>query len=419
MRCCAKKDNTIGTSPCSLRTSLDGVEKFEIVSPGDVELVQVQILFRHGSRTPFTFTSGLTEATYDRAIGLDLPETKVPVQVVNIISGKPAGASPMERDFRELRLKGGCRAAVLTTVGQKEMLTLGRKIRATYLEPLNITSYSPDIVRIRSTHIERTIKSLRCVLVGIFGRIDLTKNGPLKLPVKDIWDEDIFPNKLSCPSLRLAVNMTLANLDTIPDYHSDKRKMLEALGQPNGHLDFSCLKDDASSRVAHGKPYPAVLEPFKEMIEKRSAQVLRAVTTGRIEGSPPRDDVLMMSIGRLLHSLLAQMEDVVAGVVKPRMYLYAGHDTTLIPILEVLNMSHFRWPPFGASLVLELYRSRDTTVTTKYYVRVIYCWSELVLPCYPNPLIPFPIFRKIFSRYAVSPSEFRRMCGIKPADLRV
>ncbi|GFR66330.1 lysophosphatidic acid phosphatase type 6 [Elysia marginata] len=253
----------------------------------------------------------------------------------------------------------------------------------------------------------------------MFGRVTLSKHGTLKLPVKDIWDEDIFPNKLSCPSLRLAINLTLANLDNIPDYTSDKRNVLRALGLPMGHLDFSCVKDDAASRVAHGKPYPKVLEPFKEVIEMQATRVLRAVTTGRIDGLAPRDDVLMMSIGRLLYAILAEMEDVVCGVVKPRMYLYSGHDTTVVPILEVLGAPPIMWPPFGASIALELYRSRDIKPGNEFFVRAVYCWKELNLPCHKDPLIPFPVFRRMMSRYSVSPTEFRRMCGTTPAGLNL
>ncbi|KAK3728232.1 hypothetical protein RRG08_017526 [Elysia crispata] len=509
MRCCAsgQKDETLGNNCGRSKNRRDPHPHFKVLCSAQLELVQVQVLFRHGARTPFNFISGITEASYDRHMGLDLQETSIPYEVVNILTGKQAGQSPMEQDFRELRLKGGCRAAVLTTVGQKEMLGLGRKIKEAYLGPLRIENYSPDLVRsgqvrldwvvsvellglgrrlkrptwdlyglkttrhiwsgearlggqcravgpgqsgqvrldwvvsvemlgldrkikeaylgplrienyspdlvsIRSTHIERTVKSLRCVMVGIFGRITFTRNNPLKLPVKDIWDEDIFPNKLSCPALRLAVNMILSNLDSIPDYASDKRLVLRALALPPTHLDFSCVNDDATSRVAHGKPYPKVLEPFKEIIETQATRVLRAVTTGRIEGSLPRDDVLMMSIGRLLHGILAEMEDVVCGVIKPRLFLYSGHDTTVIPILEVLGLPQVKWPPFGASLALELYKSHDSPSENQFFVRVVYCWNEQTLPCHKDALIPFAVFRQTMSRYSVSPTEFRRMCGI-------
>ncbi|RUS73907.1 hypothetical protein EGW08_018327, partial [Elysia chlorotica] len=218
-------------------------------------------------------------------MGLDLPETTIPYQVVNIVTGRHAGLSPMEQDFRDIRLKGGCRAAVLTTVGQKDMLTLGHKIREAYRDPLGLDTYTPNLVRIRSSHVERTVKSLRCVMVGIFGKFVFTNNNPLKIPVKDIWDEDIFPNKLSCPSLRLAVNVCLASLDAIPDYTNDKRTVLRVLGERGfgpAHLDFSCVNDDVTSRVAHGNPYPKILEPYRDVIETQATRVLRAVTTGRI-----------------------------------------------------------------------------------------------------------------------------------------
>ncbi|CAL1536005.1 unnamed protein product, partial [Lymnaea stagnalis] len=93
---------------------------------------------------------------------------------------------------------------------------------------------------------------------------------------------DIFPNKLACPALRLIVDMTLSNIESLPGFKQDRLAVIKALGLPqNTDMDFACLRDDIASRVTHGSAYPAALVPFKKMIEDNAAKTLHAVYAGK------------------------------------------------------------------------------------------------------------------------------------------
>lgn len=61
----------------------------------------------------------------------------------------------------------------------------------------------------------------------------------------------------------------------------------------------------------------------------------------------------------------------------PRLALIAAHDTTILPLLLAFGMFDFRWPVFGSSICVELYRSEDSgSAADQFYVRILYLWPR-------------------------------------------
>jgi hypothetical protein len=50
------------------------------------------------------------------------------------------------------------------------------------------------------------------------------------------------------------------------------------------------------------------------------------------------------------------------------MHMYSAHDTTIMPILAMLNLEVNEWPPFAADIIFELYEDADK----KHYITVRY-----------------------------------------------
>ena len=48
--------------------------------------------------------------------------------------------------------------------------------------------------------------------------------------------------------------------------------------------------------------------------------------------------------------------------------MYSAHDSTVMPILAVLDLDVSEWPPFGADIIFELYEDDDK----KYFIKVKY-----------------------------------------------
>lgn len=52
-----------------------------------------------------------------------------------------------------------------------------------------------------------------------------------------------------------------------------------------------------------------------------------------------------------------------------KLYLYAAHDVTLMPLLMTLGIFDHKWPPFAVDLTMELYQHRESK---EWFVQLYY-----------------------------------------------
>jgi hypothetical protein len=71
-------------------------------------------------------------------------------------------------------------------------------------------------------------------------------------------------------------------------------------------------------------------------------------------------DILALSMGPLLHEIAKLLQAVCypeasdAERQAPKLHLWSGHDTTIMPIMSVMGAELKRWPPYCSSLVRTL-----------------------------------------------------------------
>lgn len=115
--------------------------------------------------------------------------------------------------------------------------------------------------------------------------------------------------------------------------------------------------------------------------------------------------ILRLGTGVLLHTLMSNMEAAIqpaaapaaaaqlpgsSPAAGPRMYLYSGHDSSLMPILSALGLDLHAWPPFVSNIVLELWElpagaaGKEGEAAARHVVRVMYNQSELDIPHCPH-----------------------------------
>uniref|UniRef100_A0A3B4A414 Uncharacterized protein n=1 Tax=Periophthalmus magnuspinnatus TaxID=409849 RepID=A0A3B4A414_9GOBI len=186
----------------------------EPTSPYELQLVQV--LFRHGARTPLK-------------------------SIPNV-------------------LEGGSFAGQLTTLGMQQLYELGKRLRQRYIEdsPFLSPAFSPSEVYVRSTNIWRTIESAKCLVAGLFQQ---KQKG---ISINIYMDSANFCDSLS-PSIyvvRLTVCVVCshrwAESSTLPDIAADLRRIQEALGIAAQQVDFILIRDDMVARevtVPHHDSY--------------------------------------------------------------------------------------------------------------------------------------------------------------------
>lgn len=155
--------------------------------------------------------------------------------------------------------------------------------------------------------------------------------------------------------------------------------------------------------------------------EEGAVKVMDHVFCGNEGGISDR--VLKLSIGRFVRLLLDDMNDFVQEGKKSRkIRIYSGHDTTIIPLLNVLQIynqvasnSDTTWPPFASNVIFELYRD---VITQQRYVRVVYNWEVVSLPRQSrhhgyddNSMMSLSDFTNLVSSFAITNDQYQQDCA--------
>jgi len=126
--------------------------------PDELSLQLVQIVFRHGARTPLVQPRYLPYINYTNFVE-HAPHTFVPYNT------KRPNGDPF---IKEMKQDGkGARNGQLTAKGAQQMYDLGTYLRQRYISQLGFidSSYNGQVA-VRSTEITRAIESARCTLAG-------------------------------------------------------------------------------------------------------------------------------------------------------------------------------------------------------------------------------------------------------------
>uniref|UniRef100_A0A3P8W040 Acid phosphatase 6, lysophosphatidic n=1 Tax=Cynoglossus semilaevis TaxID=244447 RepID=A0A3P8W040_CYNSE len=359
------------------------------------ELKLVQVLFRHGARTPLKSIPNVMEVQWVPTL-LEPPAHTHINYVVTDLRGGPRPSSPAEESYRKNVLTGGTFPGQLTTLGMQQLYELGQRLRTKYIEeiPFLNSDFNPAEVYVRSTNIVRTIESAKCLVAGLFQQ---KQQGVLHIETSEADSEILYPNFYGCNLLKILGGHRWAESVTLPDIAADLQSLHKELGIPaHQHVDFILIRDDMVAREAHGLPYPSVLNTWKNIVEKRAVDMICHVY------KPSNRLSLQLCVGAVLHTMLTNMEEKVQGTLSEpnrKLFLYSAHDTTLIPCLMALGIFDMRWPPYAADITLELHQHRQTK---EAFVKVSYSGQDQQIPGCSGVYCPLQEFKKAISAYSLS-----------------
>lgn len=372
-----------------------------------LELKMVQVVFRHGARSPLKplpHTEQSQQVDWNPRLLEVPPKTQFDYTVTNLAGG-PKPHSPYDCEYHKTVLKGGMCAGQLTQVGMQQMFALGERLRKKYVEKNAFLSpaFNPLEVFIRSTNIYRNLESTRCLLAGLFQH----QKGPATIHTDDASSEVLYPNYENCRSLRERTRRRKKHVSLLPGFLEDLEKVKDGLGiSQSDPMDFLSLLDNVAAEQAHNFSSCPALRRFAQMIEQRAVDTASYILHGEDR------EGLQMAVGPFLHLLQSHLLKGTNPATPQgdtrKLYLYATHDVTLIPLLMALDIYDNKWPPFAADLTLELYQHRDSK---EWFVQLYYCGEVQVPRGCPHALCPLDKFLDSMSAYALTPEKYHLLCS--------
>ncbi|XP_075053403.1 lysophosphatidic acid phosphatase type 6 isoform X2 [Mixophyes fleayi] len=370
----------------------------------EYELKLVQVVFRHGARTPLKPIPHNEQVEWAPTL-LEAPEHTQFNYTVTNLAGGPKPHSPFEERYRSHKLKGGTFPGQLTTVGMQQMFNLGARLRKNYVEKQRFLSpaFKPSEVYVRSTNIVRNMESTRCLLAGLFQQ---QQEGPVTIVTADANSEILYPNYQGCRQLKHLTSGRMPNAYTQPGMTDELKKLQRDLNIDNTKpADFFLLLDNLLAEKVHGFPFSRRYRSHLQRSEQRAIDILTYIM------GPNKREVLKLSVGPFLYTLRSNILEVTKGTTADaqtrKLFLYATHDVTLIPLLIALGIFDQKWPPYAADLTFELYQHRPSN---EWFARLNYNGKEQVLRGCPAGLCPLQQFLNALSDYVLSPEDYSALC---------
>lgn len=318
------------TSVCVLSLEFNEV-------PSKLELQNVNIVFRHGDRTPEKFR------------------------------GETYPTDPnINNTFYPMGYGG------LTNSGKLRAYSLGNFLRIKYGKFLGSTYLSKDIMA-RSTNFDRTKLSLLLVLAALYPPDSTQKWHPTLnwQPVAinyENWNQDFLLMPTGCPRFK-AMEKAIRKLPEVIKKSLEFTQVWKRLSILSGKI------------IAHGK---SAYNLYNTFIAEKSMNLsipqwaedllangeLDASVAFHIQMKNYNETLRKFNGGRLLRKMTNDMISLTKGTLKngKKLNIYSAHDINVIAHLLTLGVGEPHQPFFTSAVILELYRDYEKN----YYVQLLY-----------------------------------------------
>ncbi|EME47784.1 hypothetical protein DOTSEDRAFT_123222 [Dothistroma septosporum NZE10] len=360
--------------------------------PSNLELLQVQILLRHGERTPVSarFKNAGLHGTwpYCRAAN-ELRSVVLAADVWDTLRWKRRLETFGEGDVPRLAAGSGgeidavCQPGELTDTGRETTLALGQRIRQLYVDrlgflPAVLDASTRDSVSLRATPIQRALESVQQAYSGLYPASarspDLT---PPAIVQRSMQDETLFPNEGACKRFaelsHAFADRTAKLWNDSPEMQHIRNKIGKWMPKESpmvkvdSHPRLSGVMDTVNATLAHGSATRLPAEFYEGRVR---ANIDRICVEEWFVGYQESNEYRKLGIGGLVGDLTQRMVENVDGVPKEgehqpfKMTLSGCHDTTIASTLTALGgfeIDRDKWPNFTSNIAFELFKSKEAT----------------------------------------------------------
>ncbi|XP_046356224.2 prostatic acid phosphatase-like isoform X1 [Haliotis rufescens] len=301
----------------------------DIISPSDSTTLRfVQILFRHGDRSP-----------------------------THVYPTDPYQEDSWPQGFGQL-----------SKVGMQQMYEVGQFIRTRYVGAGFLTAnYTNTEIRVQSTDIDRTLMSAYCVLTGLYPpEGSQVWNGTLPwqpIPVHTVPRSEDYLH-LHCPAYEKAYEEMMKSPPVI-QIQNEHKDLIDYISQHAGlsaTLDSLLLiMDPLLCEQIHMKPYPSWLT-----VNNTADKILQLLDLkGQLRTKTP--ELVRIRGGPLLGRIIQNMKDQITNNLTKKALLFSAHDSTIEAFLSTMNAFNGLYIPYAASVYVELHVINDAPVVKVLY----------------------------------------------------
>jgi len=340
------------------------------VNEADLELVQLQVITRHGARTPLVLSGRSVDGMFTGTDPYNWECEDIRTNDPSIYL-QPEGKEIISYDeykkialhsFEKPKIFGSCVDAQLTLLGMQQSLDFGNLLRERYINTIKFLSpnYNSKDVWIRSSNTSRTILTSRQVMRGIYP--PEYRSPDAKVILNIATNENLYPAG-SCDKF----NSLKKNFRKEQNELMEKmRSILSKAENPFWHNRQSIggVTNNLNTFVDHKFPLPKGLteEDFNKISSLSGQQYISTY---------PNDEIQKLAIGRFIGDITTNITQAInsGGIGGPKLIMYSGHDNTLAPILVSFGALDGTHPRMGSAVILELWKHKRMD---RYYLKLFF-----------------------------------------------
>ncbi|KAF0697413.1 Aste57867_11893 [Aphanomyces stellatus] len=408
-------------------TPVESMSKYEIppVDAGnrDLELIQTQVIARHGARAP-----------YSKIFCWETAPS--PIDATWNCSTSSVWSEDIMDDYRGFGrlykkqyiagqniIAGTCGIGGLLPRGREQHHKLGEILRMAYIGdgPMKLFRSSkletipPHHIYLRSDDQERTLGSGQALVDALFpydGSDDGDTRHMLTWNTADAATDYIKHNNdnAACPALSHIMDQAKQSLAWLANANDPAVLQLERdfAAVVNGTFSWdNCLECLVLARcndipLPHGTTR-TLFEALQAQVERRKKIILTFQDAWYAK----------VDMHRMWVDVLARIDAAIAhAATSPKLFVTIGHDSTIMPMLATLLGDSWdgAWTTYAGALVLELYKDGNSG----HIVRVLYNGQPLRLPFCNDVLCDWKAFDQALA-FARRP----RACAVPSPRLRM